>query len=60
MQEQHATAWPCDHLAGKHAQALKILVDILINVDLYEVSYFCRLRHDTVILSLVLNLTNGI
>ena len=60
MQEQHATAWPCDHLAGKHAQALKILVDLSINVDLYEVSYICSLHHDIVILSLLLNLTNGI
>jgi len=47
-QEQHAVAWPCGHLAGKHVQALKILVDMSINIDFYEVSYFCSLRHDTV------------
>ena len=29
-QEQHAAAWPCD--AGKHAQALKILVDMPTNI----------------------------
>jgi len=31
-QEQHAVAWPCDHLASKHAQALKILVDMPTNI----------------------------
>jgi hypothetical protein len=31
-QEQHAAALPCDHLAGKHAQALKILVDMTTNI----------------------------
>ena len=29
-QEQHAVDWPCD--AGKHAQALKILVDMPTNI----------------------------
>jgi len=27
MQEQHAAVWPCNHLTGKHAQAIKILIE---------------------------------
>lgn len=26
-QQQHAAAWPCNHLESKHAQALKLVVD---------------------------------
>jgi len=31
-QEQHAADWPCDHLTGKHAQALQILVHMSTNI----------------------------
>jgi hypothetical protein len=29
---------PCDHLAGKHAQALKILVDMTTNIMMWSLS----------------------
>jgi len=30
MQEQHVAGWPRDHLDGKHAQALKLQVDMIL------------------------------
>jgi hypothetical protein len=29
---------PCDHLASKHAQALKILVDMPTNITMWSLS----------------------
>lgn len=34
---------PTVYLDGKHAQALKLLVDLSMSVDLYEVSWFSTL-----------------
>jgi hypothetical protein len=36
MQEQHAAGWPRDHLGGKHAQALKLQVDMILSLRFHS------------------------